>query len=146
MRYLFSCFCLSLVALLAGCGTPPERRLDVPTLRVTDLDTTKSSYAVTIRLINTNTVPLVVKSSRHVVYFGDQKIGRVDDSQPIGVPPMGGVDHRFKLPRDLADDAKAWLDAHPGDITITIESALEIAVGEDDEMTLKTTGRGTIKR
>lgn len=146
MRYLFSCLCVSLIALLAGCGTAPERRLDTPTLRVADLDTTENSYALTIRLINTNTVPLVVKSSRHVVYFGDQKIGRVDDSQPIGVPPMGGVDHHFTLPRDLADEAKAWLDAHPGDVAIMIESALEIAIGEDDEMTLKTAGRGTIKR
>jgi len=146
MRSLVSLLGLSLLLVLAGCGTPPEQRLEAPVIQVTGLTAAADSYAVTLRLVNANTVPMVVAGSTHTLYLGEQKIGRVDDREPIGVPPLGEVAHTVNLPAKLAPDVRAWLASHPGTIRIATESTLEITVGTDnDTIKLTSTGRGTVK-
>jgi LEA14-like dessication related protein len=145
MRSLLSCLCLTWLLVLAGCGTPPARRLDSPAVQVTGLATAADRYELTLRLVNTNTVPLVVSRSSHTLYLGETRIGRVDDREPIGVPALGGVEHIVKLPAALAAQVREWLAAHPGNVRVLIESALEIALEDDDTVTLKSTGRGLVK-
>lgn len=134
------------LALLAGCGTSPERRLDAPATTITGLRTTKKDGRhLVVRLTNTNTVPLVIKRSTHQLHLGAQKLARFEDREPIGVPPLGAVTHTIKLPSEVAANVRAWLDAHPGGTSVTLESAFEVIVGtEDDTVTLKSTGRGTL--
>jgi LEA14-like dessication related protein len=146
MRTLVSLLSLSLLLVLAGCGTPPEQRLDAPAIQVTALTSAADSYVVTLRLVNPNTVPMVVASSTHMLYLGEQKIGRIDDREPIGVPPLGEVTHTVKLPSKLSTVARAWLASHSGDVRVVTESTLEITVGTDnDTLTLKSAGRGVVK-
>jgi hypothetical protein len=145
MRTFASLLCLSWLVMLAGCGTPPEQRLDAPAMRVAGLTAAGDGYALVLRVVNTNTVPLVVTKSTHTLYLGDQRIARVDDPSPIGVPPLGSVDHTVTVAGKSAAEVRAWLAGHPGDAQVAIESALTLAIGTEDTLTLKTTGRGTVK-
>jgi LEA14-like dessication related protein len=145
MRFLLSCLCLSFVLILAGCGTPADRRLDAPVIEITGLTAGGDGYALALRLINSNTVPLVVRHSTHTLYLGDKRIGRIEDREPIGVPPLGAASHTVALPKALAADVRFWLTNHAGEVHASMDSSLEIVIGEDDSMILKSTGRGTVK-
>lgn len=146
MRTFVSLLGLSLLLILTGCSTPPEQRLDAPAIQVTALTTTADNYTLTLRLVNSNTVPMVVAGSTHTLYLGEQKIGRIEDREPIGVPPLGEVTHTVKLPAKVAPDVRAWLAGHPGNVRIATESTLEITVGTDnDTIKLTSAGRGTVK-
>lgn len=145
MRSLLSLTCLSLLALiLSGCGTPPERRLESPALRVKSLTPTADTYALQLEFINPNTAPLVVSRSTHTLYLGDTQIGRLDDRTPIGIPPLGGVPHSATLTPKLAAELRDYLAKHPGQLRASVESSLEVAVGDNDTITLKTAGTGLV--
>lgn len=147
MRFLLSCFCLPLcLILLAGCGTSPERRLEAPIVEVTDLTAKKKGdYVLTVRITNSNTVPLVIERSTHTIYLGGQHIARIEDRKPIGVPPLGSVPHNIKLSDKVAADVRAWLDKHPGQTAVSVESGFYVVVGSDnDTVLLKSAGRGSV--
>src|SRR3954468_143478 len=93
MRSLFSLLCFPLLLIVAGCGTAPERRLDAPAMQVTGLTSSGGGYVLALRLINPNPAPLVVTRSTHTLSLGDQRIGRFDDREPIGIPPLGSESH-----------------------------------------------------
>ncbi len=147
MRSLFSFICLPLVLVLAGCSTPPEKRLDPPVVQVTGLTAAGETYALTLRFANANTAPLVASKSTHTLYLGDERISRINDREPIGIPPLGQIAHTVKLPAEAAAEVRAWLAKNPGPIRASVESTLEVTVGYDGSDTLKLTGtgRGTLK-
>jgi LEA14-like dessication related protein len=145
MRSLLSFLCVSLSLVLAGCGTPPERRLDAPGVQVTKLTATGDTYALELRFLNANTVPLVIEKSTHTFYLADTRIGRLDDRQPIGVPPLGTVLHKITLTPAQAAEVRAYAAKTGGETRVSVESALELVTADDDTLTLKTIGRGSIK-
>jgi LEA14-like dessication related protein len=148
MRSLFSLICMSLVVVLAGCSTPPEKLLAPPVVQVTGLSIAADTYLLTLRLANANTVPLVAKKSTHTLVLGDQRISRIDDKEPIGIPPLGQIFHTIKLPAAQASEVRAWLAKNPGDIRASVETVLTITIGyvdSDDTVKLTGTGRGTLK-
>ena len=146
MRTFLAPFCVMSMLVLAGCGTPLEQRLDAPAIRVVALAAAENKYALEVRVVNANAVPLVVNRSTHTVYFGDQRIGRVEDREPIGVPPLGAAPHTVALTGAAAAGARAWLAQHPGEVSVTIESTLEVAIGADnDTVNLTAAGRGVVK-
>lgn len=146
MRSLFSLLCLPLILVIAGCGTSPERRLDAPTVQPTGLAAAGDTYVLTLRLANANTVPLVVNRATHTLYLGEQSLGRIDDREPVGLPPLGEVSHAVKLTATSAAEARAWLAKHPGDIRISVQSSFKVAIGYDDDvLTLSSTGTGSVK-
>ncbi len=146
MRSLLSLLCLPLLLVFAGCSTPPNQRLDSPAIQVTGLTTAGDGYILALRLINPNTVPMVVSHSTHTLYLGEKRIGRIADAEPIGLPPLGGVPHTVTLPAAPAAEVRAWFSKNPGDVRATVESALVIVIGhEDDDITLKSRGAGNVK-
>lgn len=145
MRSLIFLACLSLSLVLAGCGTPPEERLEAPALQVKSLAATGSGYALELQFINPNTVPLVIGRSTHTVSLGDTRIGRIDDTDPIGVPPLGGVNHIVAITGKSAAEVRAWLASKTAKIPVHVESALTVSVRDNDKITLKTSGGGSIK-
>lgn len=137
---------LMLAVFVSGCGTPPERRLDSPALRVTSLSGVNGGHVVTIRILNPNATPLVISQSTHTVFCGTERIARFDDPQPIGVPSLGSVDHAFALPPKASAGLSAWLAQHPGDVPVAVETSFQVVVGSDnDTITLKSSGRGLVK-
>ncbi|HEY9248375.1 MAG TPA: LEA type 2 family protein [Rariglobus sp.] len=145
MRFLLSFACLCLCLVVAGCGTPPERRLESPALQVTGLTVSGDTCTLTLRLLNPNTAPLVVSRSTHTVHLGDTRLGRIDDREPIGLPPTGAVTHAVKLPAALTREARAYFSKHPGDVRVSVETSLQLLIGNDDDLTLKTAGSGVVK-
>lgn len=141
MRSLLVLLGLSLSLLVAGCGTPPERRLESPALRVTGLE----SGVLKLSILNPNAVPLVVTRSTHTLSLGDERIGRIDDRTPLGVPSLAALPYTVTLPAPLAEKVRAYFAKHPGEARAFVESTLEVAVGSDDTITLKTSGGGMIK-
>lgn len=146
MRFLLSFACLCLALAVAGCGTAPERRLDAPALRVTSLTATAGGHSLELRLINGNTAPLVVSRSTHTLYLGEDRIGGIDDSAPVGVPPLGGVNHTVAITGKLSAKIGAYLEKHPGEVPVHVASSLEITLSDGDSITLKTAGGGAIKQ
>jgi LEA14-like dessication related protein len=144
MRSLISLLCLSWLLAFTGCGTPPERRLDPPAIQITEVTASQDTYKVTLRVSNANTVPLVVNSSTHTLRLGQDRIGRIDDREPIGLPPLGAVPHTFTLTTTQADEVRAYLAAHPGEVRATVESAFEVLLTDDQTITLKSTGGGAV--
>ncbi len=127
---------------LAGCSTPPEARLERPALRVVSLDAGDGKLA--LRYINPNNVPLVVNNSTHVLSLDGQHIGRIKEKEPIGMPPIGEIVHTVALPPEIAKGARDYLAAHPGRVRATVESKLEVLLYDDETVTLKSSGGGTV--
>jgi len=146
MRSLLSFACLALFSLvLAGCSTPPERRLESPGLAVTGLTFSGDTATLALRFTNPNTAPLVVTSSTHTLYLGDKRIGGLDDGEPIGIPPMGSVTHTITLPKAMAAKAGALLARNPGEVRANVETELKLVLGTEDTLTLKSSGGGLVK-
>jgi LEA14-like dessication related protein len=145
MRSLFLWFGLAASLMLAGCGTPPEHRLESPVMTVTGIKTNGATTVLTVRLVNANTVPLAVESGTYTVYIGSERIGRVSDKMPVGIPPQGGVNHSVILPASLAADISAYTAKHPEATSLEVESTLVIAIWGSDTLTLKTSGAGSLK-
>jgi hypothetical protein len=146
MRRLLSLLCLPLFLVLAGCSTPAERRLDPPGIQITGLGSTVESATLALRLTNPNTAPLVTSHSTHTLLLGGKRVARIEDAEPIGIPPLGEVTHAVKLPAAAVADMRAWFAKNPGDTRATVESTFVVVVGvDDDTITLKNTGGGTVK-
>lgn len=145
MRSLLSFACLAFSLVLAGCSTPPEQRLDSPGLAVAGLTASDDSVTLTLRLTNSNTVPLVVTRSTHTLYLGGKRIGRIDDREPIGIPATGGIVHTVTLPKPLAAGVRAFFAQNPGQVRATVQTELELALNGDDTLTLKSSGSGLVK-
>jgi len=143
-RFLFSLVGLSLVFALAGCGTPPDRRLESPGLNVTALTRSTDDYIVTLRYLNPNAVPLAVGSASHVLYLGEERIGKFDDKNSVGVPPLGVALHSVMLPRALSKDVRDYLAGHAGEVQVVVQSSLEIVISGDDLLSLKASGSGKV--
>ena len=141
MRSLLVLFGLSLSLILAGCGTPPERRLDAPAIQITAL----TPNAITLRLINPNTVPVIVKTSVHTLYLGDTSIGKFEDLSPAGLPPIGSDTRTVPLPAKLNEAISAFFKQNPGSTRATIQSTLVLVIGNDDTLSVKTGGSGIVK-
>lgn len=60
MRIVLAPVFASMVPLFAGCGTSAERGFEPPALRITAV----TPGAISLRVINPNTVPLAVRSFR----------------------------------------------------------------------------------
>lgn len=145
MRSLFLLLGLSVSLILAGCGTPPERRLEAPALSVGGLKADGPQTVLTLRYINTNTVPLAVESAKHTLYIGAERIGLIDDRVPVGIPATGGVTHSVTVPPALAQALSTHAAAHPAETRLTVETTLEIAISGSDTMELQTRGAGSLK-
>lgn len=145
MRSLLSFACLTLSLVLAGCSTPPEQRLDSPGLTVAGLTVADNRATLALRFTNPNTVPLVVTRSTHTLYLGAKRIGRIDDREPIGIPPLGAVTHTATLPAELARDVRAFFEKNPGAVRATVMAELQLALSGDDTLTLKSSGGGLVK-
>lgn len=141
MRSLLVLLGLSLSLLVAGCGTPPERRLESPALRVTGLE----SGVLKLSILNPNAVPLVVNRSSYTLSLGDERIGRIDDRTPVGVPALAALPCTVTLPAPVAEKVRAYFAKHPGEVRAFVDGSLEIAVGDDDTLTLKASGGGAVK-
>lgn len=149
MRFFLALLCLPLAFVtMTGCATAPERRLASPIVEITGLATPASqagAYVLTVRLTNPNTVPLVVNRATHTLHFGSERLGRIDDRAPVGVPPLGNVTHTLPLSADLASAIRAHFEKTPAPASATLESTFEVLIGTDnDTMTLKTTTQGTL--
>ncbi|CAM2976685.1 hypothetical protein [Rariglobus hedericola] len=145
MRSLLSLLCVSLSLVLAGCGTPPERRLDSPGVQITRLTATGDSPALELRFINPNTVPLVIEKSTHTLSLGNTRIGRITDRQPIGVPPLRSVLHKVTLTPEMAAEVRDYAAKNPGEIQASVECVLELTTSDNDTITLKATGSSAVK-
>jgi hypothetical protein len=141
MRSLFVLLCVGFTFVLSGCGTPPERRLEAPAVRIIAVD----AATLSLRILNANTVPLVIHRSTHTLYLGDERIGRIEDRTPIGVPPLGSAPHAVTLPASLGDKIRVRLASSPGEFRASVESSFELIVGTDDTLTLKSVGDGLVK-
>jgi len=141
MRSLFVLLCVGVSFVLSGCGTAPERRLDAPAVRISALD----AGTLSLRIVNANTVPLVINRSTHTLYLGDERIGRIDDRTPVGVPPLGSVTHAIALPASVGDQVRARLASSTGELRASVESSFELTVAADDTLTLKAVGGGLVK-
>lgn len=146
MRSLLSFACIAFSLVLAGCSTPPDQRLESPALVVTGLASTDNSATLTLRFVNPNTAPLVVTQSTHTLYLGSQRIGRIDDREPIGIPAMNAVAHSVTLPAALAKDVRAFLSKNPGEVRATVTTELELAIPGDETLTLKCSGGGLVNK
>jgi hypothetical protein len=148
MRSLFSALCLPLFVLLAGCSTPADRRLESPVIQIGGLMATQTEdaagYNLALRLVNPNTVSLVASRSTHTLYLGEKRLGRIDDQEPIGLPALGDAPHTVKLPSALASQVRAYLADHPGDVRVSVHTALEIVLSDDDTLILKSTGSDVV--
>ncbi len=143
MRSLFSALCLPLFVLLVGCSTPADRRLESPVIQISGLTATEtgdSGYDLVLRLVNPNTVSLVASRSTHTLYLGEKRLGRIDDQEPIGLPALGSVPHTVKVPAARAGEIRAYLADHPGNVRVSVHSALEIVLSGDETLILKSTG------
>lgn len=145
MRSLLFVLGLASTLFLAGCGTPPERRLEAPSLQVTKLTTATDAATLDLRFTNPNTVPLVIDHSEHTLYLGNDSIGRINDKQPIGLPPLGSVTHTVTLNASLTAKARAYLAKNPGEVRAYVGSALELTTSDDDTITLKSSGTGIVR-
>jgi LEA14-like dessication related protein len=141
MRSLLILLGLSLSLLVAGCGTPPEGRLESPALRVTGLE----AGMLKLSIINPNTAPLVVSRSTYTLSLGDERIGRIDDRTPIGVPALATLACSVALPAPVAEKVRAYFAKNPGEVRAFVEGSLVIAVGSEDTTTLKAAGGGSVK-
>lgn len=141
MRSLLVLLGLSLSLMMAGCGTPPERRLESPALRVTGLE----AGVLKLSILNPNAVPLVVNRATYQLSLGDERISRIDDRTPVGVPALASLPASVPLPAPLAEKVRAYFSKNPGEVRASVEGSLEIAVGSDDTVTLKAFGGGTVK-
>jgi LEA14-like dessication related protein len=137
-------FSLLLIAL-AGCGTPAEYRLDAPVLQVSGLTASGDNPTVVLRLINPNTVPLVVRNSTYTLHLGAKRVGRVEEATPIGLPAVGEITHTVTLPAALAAKIRAWLEANPGTGTLLVESTFVTDIGDDRTTVLMSLGTGTVQ-
>jgi len=145
MRSLLFIFGVSLSLMLTSCSTPAYERLDPPTEKVDGLVVSETTGVLSLSFLNTNIVPLVVSSSSHKLLLGDSSMGTIDDSQAIGLPGSGRIVHTVKLPPQIAKAAQAYLHAHPGQVRVTVKTALEIATTVDETLTLKCSGTGIIQ-
>ncbi len=146
MRRLLSLLCLPLFLVLAGCSTPAERRLDAPAIQITNLSVAGEGATLALRLSNPNTAPLVTSHSTHTLFLGGKRVARIEDAEPIGIPPLGEVTHTVKLPPAALADVRAWFAKNPGAARATVESSFIVVVGTDDDtITLKAIGGGTVK-
>jgi hypothetical protein len=145
MRHLLTLLCLSTLVVLAGCSTAPERRLDPPGIEIKELSAAGENYVLSLRVVNSNAVPLVVTRSTHTLFLGSHRVGRLDDREPIGLPPLSGIEHRVTLTAASAAGVRAWLANHPGEVRAIVESTWVVAVGSDDTLTLTSAARGTLK-
>lgn len=140
MSRLIAFACLSFSLFLAGCGTPPERRLEPLAVPVASIN---GGY-LTLRFVNPNTVPVIVNRSSHTLYLGEDRMGRIDDRTVVGVPPTASVPQAVPLPAAMAEKVQTYLSAHPGQVRATVESSLEIAVSGDDTLKMQARGSGVI--
>lgn len=140
MSRLTAFACLSFSLFLAGCGTPPERRLEPLAVPVASLD----GGALTLRFVNPNTVPVIVNRASHTLYLGDDRMGRVDDRSVVGVPPTASVPQTVPLPAAVAEKVQAYFASHPGQVRATVDSTLEIAVSGDDTLKMHARGSGSV--
>ncbi|MET0262093.1 MAG: hypothetical protein ABW223_04295 [Rariglobus sp.] len=145
MRSLISLVCLSLSLIVAGCGTPPEKRLESPSIQITSLQPVGDGYALRLRFVNPNTAPLLVSQSTHALSLGNTHLGRFEDKEPVGVPPLAGASHVAVIKGKLANEIRNYLDKSSGEVTALVESSLTITVSGDDTITLKANGRGLVK-
>ena len=145
IRSLLAVLGVATSLFLAGCSTPPERRLDAPSLTVTRLTVAADSATLDLKFTNPNTVPLVIDHSFHTLVLGNTSIGRIDDKQPIGLPPLGSITHSVTLNSALAAKARAALAQSPGEVRAHVGSALEVTTSDDDTITLKASGTGLVK-
>lgn len=141
MRSLFAFACLSMSLILAGCGTPPERRLESPALRVTGLE----AGVLKVSILNPNAVPLVINRATYHLSLGDERIGRIDDRTPLGVPSLAALPCTVTLPAAVSEKVRAYFAKHPGEVRVFLDGTLEVAVGSDDTITLKAGGSGSVK-
>lgn len=145
MRSLLFILGVSFSLFLAGCSTPPERRLDAPALAVTRLTVLADSATIDLRFTNPNTVPLVIDHSEHTLYLGNASIGRIDDKQPIGLPPLGGLTHTVTLNSALAGKVRAYLAQNPGEVRAYVGSSLELTTSDENTLSLKSSGTGIVR-
>ena len=145
MRSILISLSVSVSLMLAGCGTTPEERLEAPTSKVEHFSATPDASVLTLRFSNPNIVPLVVNSSAHTLTLGDKSMGVIDDAEPIGLPPRGFAVHTVKLTVKVAQAAQAYLLNHPGEVRVTVKSALSAVTTADDTITLTSIGSTLIK-
>lgn len=145
MRYLPFLVGLACSLFLAGCGTPPEGRLDAPVMTVGGFKADGGASALTLRLVNSNAVPVAVVGATHTLFAGGERLGRIEDKTAVGLPALGGVTHTVAVPAKLAAEIAAYAAKHPEAKTLVVESSLVVAVSGDDTITLKTTGAGSLK-
>lgn len=140
MRSLLVLLGLSLSLIVSGCGTPPERRLESPALQVTAL----TPGSITLRLVNSNTVPVIINRAVHTLYLGDTSLGKFDDPTPVGIPPLGSDTHTVALPAKLGEAVRTYFAGNPGNLRVSVESTLVLAIGSDGTLDLKTVGSGVV--
>jgi hypothetical protein len=133
---------LALALGLGGCKTASEERIIAPAARVDGMVVSGGGGSLSLRFTNPNSLPLVVSSSSHRITLGVKSLGVIDDEEPIGLPPLGTVEHRVVMPPKVALAARGYLLNNPGAVPVSVKSALLVTVSEDDMVTLISIGTG----
>jgi hypothetical protein len=135
---------LSLASGLVGCQTAREGEIAPPFTRVDGLGVTGDTGVLRLSFTNPNPVPLVVSSSTHKLTLGEKSMGIIDDEEPIGLPPLGTVEHRVVLTPKVTLAAQGYLLNNPGRVHASVKSALQVTITEEDLITLKSIGTGLV--
>ena len=95
---LFSLF--SACAFFAGCATPPRATgVTVTVVGFRSDEASPNRAIMTLKFASENVNPIALTSTSHQLYFGDRLVGKAENANPVGIPPMGTMtqDVTFEL-------------------------------------------------
>ena len=135
---------LSSALSLAGCQIARDAEIAPPLARIEGFGVTEGGGVLVLSFTNPNPVPLVASSSTHTLKLGEKSMGIIDDDEPIGLPPLGTVAHRIVLSPKVTTAAQGYLLTNPGVVHAQVKSALHVTLVEQELITLKSLGTGSV--
>jgi LEA14-like dessication related protein len=100
---LFSLF--SACIFFTGCATPPRATgITATVVGFRSEESTPNRATMTLKFTSENVNPIALTSTSHVLYFGDREVGKAENPNPIGIPPLGTTtqDVTFELENPAA--------------------------------------------
>lgn len=136
-----------LVSFLAGCSSGPDLGgLGVSLVTIKPLGSTllESRFALTLRFVNENVVPVGISGSKHKLYLDETYVGQAVSDQAVGLASLTSATHDVTLLVDnaaVAGRLRGILER--GRANYRLESTLFVTAGEENLKT-QTSRRGSI--
>jgi hypothetical protein len=137
---------LSCLLLLSGCLTNTKLRglaVQLVEVQATPVPGGGADLTLNFRYLNENNIALAVATARHRVTIGAVTLGRVDSTEPIGLPRLAAGNQPVTVRIDAATAARLRELQQAGTATYRLETTI-IVEAAADKLQSRTSGSGTL--